>query len=409
MTILVPYLHRELQAKKELGTTAVRPALAALFGGFVVGLLIAVPLLQLSADRPFPSLPQGLDGGSLHRFETALEEESWVVAELLPPVQGVLTSTLGQGNLQVYVGRDGWLFLRAGVDALTGPGFLDPATLELRRRGGEQWTAPVQPDPRPALAAFRRELAARGIRLVVVPVPDKAAIHPEKLSRRSVKAPLSNPSWPELASWLDGQGIAVFDPAPILAGVAAPAAAPRYLATDTHWTPEAMDAVARALARDLARHLEPRSRLAYVEWEERIAGLGDLARMLELPQGQKLYAPQSVTVRRVLAPDGSDVSPWQPDPEAQVLLLGDSFTNVFAREDLGWGTGAGLAERLSFHLGQPVDRIAINAGGAHASREALARDLAAGRDRLTGKRVVVYQFADRELAVGDWRILGDLQ
>lgn len=401
MTSPGPYLHRELQAKRELGTTAVRPAAAALFSGFFLGLLLAVPALQLALDRSFPSLPQGLDRGSLHQFETTLEEQSWVVADLLPQVQQVLTSVLGQGNLQVYVGRDGWLFLRPGVDALTGPGFLDPAVLERRRRGGEGWTVPVQPDPRPAFAALHRALAARGIRLVVLPVPDKAAIHPEKLARRAVEAPLGNPSRPELARWLDQQGIGLFDPAPLLA---APAAAPRYLATDTHWTPEALDRVARALARDLAPLLVQGPRVGWHEREEEVSGQGDLARMLELPPGSPLYPEQTVTVKRVLAGDGS---PWRPDPRAELLLLGDSFSNVFSREDLGWGTGAGLAERLSFHLGRPVDRIAVNAGGAHASREALARDLASGRDRLAGKRVVVYEFADRELAIGDWRVLGE--
>ena len=34
-----------------------------------------------------------------------------------------------------------------------------------------------------------------------------------------------------------------------------------------------------------------------------------------------------------------------------------------------------------------------------------ARMLAGDPARLTGKRVVIYQFAARELAFGDWRIL----
>ena len=86
-----------------------------------------------------------------------------------------------------------------------------------------------------------------------------------------------------------------------------------------------------------------------------------------------------------------------------MLILGDSFTNVFSDPRLGWGASAGLAERLSFHLELPVDRIALNAGGAHASREALARDLEGGRRRLAATEVVIYQFAERELSQGDWR------
>jgi hypothetical protein len=86
-------------------------------------------------------------------------------------------------------------------------------------------------------------------------------------------------------------------------------------------------------------------------------------------------------------------------------VLGDSFTNVFSQPDLGWGAGAGLAEQLAYHLEAPVDRIAINAGGAHASREELARSLARGEGRLTGTQVVILQFAVRELSFGDWRVI----
>ena len=88
----------------------------------------------------------------------------------------------------------------------------------------------------------------------------------------------------------------------------------------------------------------------------------------------------------------------------ELLVLAQLHQRLLA-PDLGWGTGAGLAEQLSFLLQRPVDRIAVNAGGAYASRQALARELAAGRDRLRGKRVLVYEFAARELASGDWRLV----
>jgi alginate O-acetyltransferase complex protein AlgJ len=56
---------------------------------------------------------------------------------------------------------------------------------------------------------------------------------------------------------------------------------------------------------------------------------------------------------------------------------------------------------LSYALARPVDRLAQNDDAAFATRAMVAGDPA----RLTGKRVVVYQFATRELAFGDWRIL----
>ena len=58
---------------------------------------------------------------------------------------------------------------------------------------------------------------------------------------------------------------------------------------------------------------------------------------------------------------------------------------------------------LAVITGRPVDRIVQNAGGAWATRDQLARELARGSDRLAQKRLVIFQFAERELASGDWR------
>lgn len=96
---------------------------------------------------------------------------------------------------------------------------------------------------------------------------------------------------------------------------------------------------------------------------------------------------------------------WSPDPQSPILLIGDSFTNIYAQPAMGWGDSAGLAEQLSFELGLPIDVIAINGGGALASRQALLAELAQNPDRLAHTRLVIWQFATRELSQGDWRIL----
>ena len=54
-------------------------------------------------------------------------------------------------------------------------------------------------------------------------------------------------------------------------------------------------------------------------------------------------------------------------------------------------------------LQRPVDRISRNDSGSFATRQILADELARGNDRLAGKRVVVWEFAIRELALGNWK------
>lgn len=340
--------------------------------------------------------------GEMHAYEDRLEKGSFLEAMLVPPLQYHFARTTGLGNEQAYLGRDGWLFYRPGVDYVTGPGFLDPRVLKRRALGGHEWQAATQPDPIPAILQFRDQLAARGIRLVLVPVPVKPVLHPEKLARGMdpVVRPLHNASYPDFMRAMEEAGIVVFDTAPLLAMTVLSEFPDRYLKTDTHWLPESMDLVAEGLA-DVVRIVGRlgEGRAGYGEEETTVTALGDIAQMLRLPASQTLYPPESVTVRRVVDAEGVV---WKADPLADVLLLGDSFSNIYSDERMGWGGSAGLAERLSFHLRRPVDAILRNDAGAHATRRMLSQQMLGGVDRLAGKKVVVWQFAARELAVGDW-------
>ena len=122
--------------------------------------------------------------------------------------------------------------------------------------------------------------------------------------------------------------------------------------------------------------------------------------MLRLREGQDLFPDERVSVNPIVRGDGD---PWRPERDADVLVLGDSFSNIYSLESMEWGRFAGFVEQLSFELKRPCDRIVMNDDGSFATREALNRALARGEDRLAGKKVVVWQFAMRELSQGDWR------
>ena len=334
----------------------------------------------------------------LKAVEEALETESVVSQWLLPRVQSVLTGKLGVGNEQVYLGNDGWLFYRPDVDYVTGPPFLDPVTI--RRR---ELAAAVQPDPVKAIVAFRDQLAARGIELVAVPIPMKPGIEPARLSARvDPNAILQNPSFSEFKTRIEKAGVRLFDPVTVLAERQRSAGnTPAYLQTDTHWRPELMEFVAEKLAA-FVQSPPPSPGAAFQVSSKEIAGVGDIARMLKLPETQKIYPPETVTIHEVLSGD----APWRPSKTADILLLGDSFSNIFSLGALGWGESAGFAEHLSRALGgRPLDTILRNSDAAFATREMLSRELARGRDRLAGKKLVIWQFAARELAFGDWKML----
>ncbi len=426
---------REELALREIGVTRVsRRVAAALVAAFLAS-IVFVPSLQLWRDLATPAgtgragrAPQMLEvfgiasrgveagvrsGGSPWKrlmaangaalaaivdFEDALEDESVFANAMLPPTQEMLLR-LGAGNEKVYLGEDGWLFYRPDVDYVTGPGFLEPSRIAERMTESPRGDA-VRADPIPAIVDFQRQLAARGIELIVAPAPSKASILPARFSSSAagVGLPLGNPSFDRFVRELRAAGVSVFDSSPRLLEAGGNA----YLRTDTHWTPGAMDRVAADLAAAIERRIQfsttatPGLQTASLG----VAALGDIAAMLRLPDGQRLIEPERVSIDQVHDEQGDF---WRPSREAEVLLLGDSFSNIFSLAQMGWGESAGLAERLSFHLQRPLDAIRRNDNGSFATREALARDLGRGIDRLAGKRVVVWEFASRELATGNWK------
>jgi len=135
--------------------------------------------------------------------------------------------------------------------------------------------------------------------------------------------------------------------------------------------------------------------------EKEIVGRGDIAAMLKLSSGDKFFPPETVTIRQVVI--GNTL--WRPSKEADVLLLGDSFSNIFSFEAMGWGESAGFAEHLSLALRRPIDCILRNSDASFATREILSNELARGRDRLAGKKLVIWEFAARELSFGNWKLL----
>jgi SGNH hydrolase-like domain, acetyltransferase AlgX len=408
-------MSREEEAEAALKNTTFTPGSSSALIALFLITIAAVPTIQLTAklrasrlqgQAPafvIPSAPpasieravkssqwQMPRAADLKAMEKTLENDSVVAQWLLPRVQSVLTGDLRAGNEQVYLGRDGWLFYRPDVDYVTGPRFFDPARIKQRAH-----KLGLQPDPIKAIVDLRNQLARRGIELIVMPAPVKPSVDGEMLGSRT-SGILENESFTEFKARLKNEGVRLFDPEPLLAQ-----GKPLYLRADTHWRPETMERVAEALAREINLPAAPHP-MSLQTTEKKITGLGDLARMLKLSPEQTAQYREEVAIHQVTTGNGM----WRASKEADVLLLGDSFSNIFSLDGLGWGESAGFAEHLSRALhGRPIDCILRNSDGAYATREILAHDLARGRDRLAGKKSVVWEFATRELALGDWKLL----
>jgi hypothetical protein len=434
---------REQQALREIGQTAISSPLAWCLALVFLLTIVSVPLMEplsrepgrggedaTSAIRTASPGPwhefAGAVGGSLRAvedrglrqanhqllaamegFEARLEDESFLRRLVLPVVQGLLTRVFGVGNEEVYPGRHDWLFYRPDIDYVTGRGFLDEPVLRARVLQSDPWTDPPRPDPVPALVELQEELESRGVDLLLLPTPVKPVLEPEFFSRRYAQGPrpIQNPSYELFCRRLVEAGIELFDVAESLSLEAGAKSDPLFLRVDSHWTPAAVEQVARSvgLRLDALGWTPPSVPGRFFQRRIEVENLGDIAQMLSPTLAQTERWQQRVTSHRIV--DGAG-RPWRSDPRAEILLLGDSFSNIYSDPGLGWGVGAGLAEQLSFFLQAPVDKIALNAGGALATRKALQRQWQGASGRLQDKRIVIYQFAVRELAQGDWRLLG---
>ena len=431
-------LDREAIAHLEIGRTSIsRPLAVAMTVGFLL-MICGIPFVQhwrdvrdardgkrdtvwpqsLAIVRPArEALPAIFSPGTpwaermeinrglmraMKDYETELERASFLTDAFLGPTQEFFSGWPGAGNEKAYVGRDGWLFYRPDVDSVTGHGFLDPRQLARRENARKSGAPPVSPNPLPAILGFRDQLKARGITLVVMVAPNKPSVDAARFNPSAVSTP-RNPSHSTFARALTDAGVPLLDGSDLAAAYRDKTGAQAFLKTDTHWTPGLMTVVAAAAAVKIeALGVLSAPAAAWTTKTERVTAEGDIVTMLKLPETQTLFPPETHDLTQVRAAGGA---PWSPDPKAEVLLLGDSFTNIFSLPGMGWGSGSGFTEHLSLHLKRPVDRIARNDAGSHATREILSKELANGNDRLAGRKIVVWEFAERELASGDWKLL----
>lgn len=430
---------REESAKIEIGHTTVSRRLAIVITLLFAAIITTVPVMQQVADldgfldgernsawpqsldivRSLGEFPAGEKDVGLIRtvlrrnafileqiktYETRLENQSMLTKKILGPSQELLSRYSGVGNEKAYLGRDQWLYYRPDVDYVIGPAFLNERVIRRRALSGNTLSTVVHPDPVPAILDFHKQLAQRGVELVLVPVPAKPGIVSEPLSGKPQQQPLQNPSFENFKDQMAAHGVALFDPAPILAGKVGASEASSYLITDTHWTPDGMDAVAEELAEFLKnRYFDQNADAVVFERAPKVwSNDGDIATMLKLPEDSTLFPRETVTLQQVQPVDGVDSGETE---QSEILLLGDSFVNIYSAKELGWGERAGLAEQLEFYLQRPVDRLARNDNASYATREMLRDAVAQGQQPLESKKVVIWEFAVRELASGNWKVL----
>lgn len=256
-------------------------------------------------------------------------------------------------------------------------------------------------DPTPHIVKFNDLLKAKGVQLIMVPVPAKAAIYPDKLASK-----FSSKDVQPLKAYYDElrkQGVDVLDIEPILKGRRAKTggegADKLFCEQDAHFAPLTTEIIAEEVKRKVENEkwfkVQPKESL------KRSAKTTLTIKGDQVKGGGFTPAPKDEVLTLTYAGKdvGGKIEAVPADKESPVLLIGDSHTMVFTD---GLSTGmhcqaAGLQDQLQYELGFALDRVGNKGSGLVQARKSLimmrVRSEPGFWDR---KKLVIWVFSSRE-------------
>jgi hypothetical protein len=272
---------------------------------------------------------------------------------------------------------------------------------ELRHLGaGDFWTkdwsevAKNGQDPIPFLVQFNELLKEKGIRLILAPVPPKAAVYPEKLFADATIEEV--PSVGGFYDELREAGLEVLDLEVALRALKEETGEKVYCEQDTHWSPLACEKTAALIAELVADEewLQEVEKQEFVRSEEETLEIrGD-----QVESGDDVPM-ETLKVRYAgIGGGGSGPAAVAPSVDSPVLLIGDSHTLVFWE---GAANGmhtdrAGLLDQLQYEFGFPIDHVGVRGSGSVMARRNLFRHGDGEAGYWDKKKLVIWCFSARE-------------
>ncbi len=335
---------------------------------------LATMMQMLSACRPAPVSPELIT--EVRAAFAARSSES---------------TTLG---INTVTGTDGWLF--------SGP--------ELRHVAGDKfWNdSPRQPttdDPLSVIVDFYQQLQTRDIELLLVPVPPKSVIFPDKVGLNETliprPVPRLDPNHVEFYELLRQRGISVLDLTEQFLRERFHPENPLYCRYDTRWS----GAGCVIAAQQIAELLKPRlwfnllQTVQYINQWSSTSITGNLVDNINSP-----VTSEEIRLRLVAANASQEPGLSTIADDSPVVLLGDSHALIYHSGGDMHATNGGLVDQLAFELELPIDLVAVRDTTATAALTALRIRSLETPNYWTDKRVVIWCFAAQTFSDTDaWR------
>lgn len=282
------------------------------------------------------------------------------------------------GHPWPILGADGWIFFRGDLEAVaTTEPSLDVAIERI------------------SFAA--EQLRSAGIHLLVVPIPCKWAIYPDKVFKGYAAGSERLDPWlARSATRLAERSVDVLDLTQAMRDARRRAAADLWIPTDSHNSPAGYELVADAIVEALRPELKMRG-LATGPVGKLVPGsfawYGDLKFYAD---GNESFDAKRTNPAAWKEIRGRFVSDFKADPSAPIVIAGDSNNEPRNLAPGAWGVGPFVGAKL----GLPVDVVVSKASSGLSMRD-LFVELRRGARDTRRPRILVWVFASRSLGLGD--------
>ena len=257
------------------------------------------------------------------------------------------------------VGSDGWRFAAAEIAALGRGAPPDAADTDPNAASADRVLAVTD-----RLSAAAARLRESGIELVVVPVPPKAIVYPDRLAPAlDVPIPVRRLDADLQAVYADlrERGVRVVDLTAAFIRDRFHHEGPLYCRGDAHWSGVGCVLAAEiigAAVRDAGLIATPPDQPYGLGWFT-VPVRGNLG-----PHPPAAPLVEEIRVRGLIAPEDPALAPVAADGDAPVAVVGDTHALVFHGGEPYHARGGGIADQLAFEFRQPV---ALHADAGSAS------------------------------------------
>ena len=318
----------------------------------------------------------------LRAWESGTEESTQLAQWSRPLLQNARYRLFNDLGSKGVAGEEGWTFYKPGIEYAVRP-----------------WGHP-EDRPLQAIVEFKRQLKDRGIDLLVVVVPNKETVYPERLTPWASAHLSGKVGYGAMAlDSLRQMGVSVVD---LFSAFSQERRLDQniedaiYLEDDTHWRLRGLKRASLEVAqvvRKFAWYAEPHNSTSFVTKACRVDRDGDVLTMSKL-RATIEFLPQTVKCEQILVA-GPDSIAYQDDfRQARILILGDSFSRIYQTDA---PRSAGWISHLAAELSEPLASLVSDGGASTLVREKLARKPGV----LRGKRLVIWEFVERDFRYGD--------